>query len=143
MIQKFFIGFKDSLSFYRSIKEGSITLEKAEEQEKEFKSELNKIVKESKTSEDQKSAISITKTLYKSRGKVIGLFDNYSRIVSEAIYKAKHGEGLKILTPEQILQRLPIALAQLKAGSTSENLLNEIRQIIYSLYQTKAITKKV
>ena len=42
-----------------------------------------------------------------------------------------------------MLQRLPIALAQVKAGNTSENLLNEIRQIIYSLYRAKEITKKV
>ena len=41
-----------------------------------------------------------------------------------------------------MLQRLPIALAQVKAGNTSENLLNEIRKIIYSLYQVKEITKK-
>ena len=51
--------------------------------------------------------------------------------------------NLKILTPKQMLQRLPIALAQVKAGNTSENLLNEIRQIIYSLYRAKIITKKV
>ena len=53
------------------------------------------------------------------------------------------GKGLKILTPKQMLQRLPIALPQEKAGNNSENLLNEIRQIIYSLYQSKEITKKV
>ena len=50
---------------------------------------------------------------------------------------------LKILTPKQILQRLPIALAQVKSGNNSENLLNEIRPIAYSLYQAKEITKKV
>ena len=50
---------------------------------------------------------------------------------------------LKVLTPKQMLQRLPIALAQVKAGNNSENLLNEIRQIVYSLYQSKEITKKV
>ena len=50
---------------------------------------------------------------------------------------------LKILTPKQMFQRLPIALAQVKAGNNSENLLNEIRQIIYSLYQSKEITEKV
>ena len=49
----------------------------------------------------------------------------------------------KILTPKQMLQRLPIALAQIKAGNNSESLLNEIRQIVYSLYQSKQITKKV
>ena len=52
-------------------------------------------------------------------------------------------QDLKILTPEQMLQRLPIALAQVKAGNSSESLLNEIRQIVYSLYQSKQITKKV
>ena len=46
-------------------------------------------------------------------------------------------------TPKQMLQRLPIALAQVKAGNTSENLLNEIRQIIYSLRRAKEITEKV
>ena len=50
---------------------------------------------------------------------------------------------LKILTPKQMLKRLPIALAQVKAGNNSENLLNEIRKIVYSLYQSKQITKKV
>ena len=71
------------------------------------------------------------------------LFDDYSRIVSEAKYKSKYGEGLKILTPKQMLQRLPIALAQVRAGNTSENLPNEIRQILYSLYQEKEINEKV
>ena len=47
---------------------------------------------------------------------------------------------IKILTPKQVLQRLPIALAQVKAGNISENLLNKIRQIIYSLYWVKEIT---
>ena len=51
--------------------------------------------------------------------------------------------GLKIVTPKQMIQRLPIAFARVKVGNTSENLLNEIRQIIHSLYQAKKITKKV
>ena len=57
--------------------------------------------------------------------------------------KSQEGEGLKILTPNQMLKRLPIALAQAKAGNNSESLLNEIRQIVYSLYRSKEITKKV
>ena len=61
----------------------------------------------------------------------------------EAKYKVKHGEGLKILTPEQMLQKLPIALAQVKSDNNSEVLLIEIRQIFYLLYQSKEITKKV
>ena len=68
-------------------------------------------------------------------------------MLSDANYKAKQnetkGKGLKILTPKQMIQRLPIALAQAKAGNNSENLLNEIRQIIYLPYQSKEITKKV
>ena len=71
------------------------------------------------------------------------MFDNYFRIVSYVIYKTKHGEVLKILTPERILQRLPIALAQVKTGNTSKNLLHEIKQIIYSLYWSRKLTKKV
>ena len=57
--------------------------------------------------------------------------------------KATQRKGLKVLTPKQMLERLPIALAQVKAGNTSDNLLNEIRKIIYSLYRAKEITKKV
>ena len=64
-------------------------------------------------------------------------------MVSEAKPKATKGTGLNIFTPEQMLQRLPIALAQVKAGNNSESLLNEIRQIVYFLYQSKQITKKV
>ena len=64
-------------------------------------------------------------------------------MLSEAKYKAKYGRGLKILTPKQMLQSLPIILTQVKAGNISENLLNEIRQIIFSLYWAKEITKNV
>ena len=71
------------------------------------------------------------------------MFDDYSRISSEAKYRKKHGKGLKILTPKLMLQRLPIAVAQVKAGNASENLLNGIRQITYSMYWEKEITKKV
>ena len=56
--------------------------------------------------------------------------------------KEQEGTGLKILTPKQMLQRLPTVLAQVKAGNNSESLINEIRQIVYSLYQWKQITKK-
>ena len=63
--------------------------------------------------------------------------------MSEAKIRATKGKGLKILTPKQMLQRLPIALAQVKAGNNSESLLNEIRQIVYSLYHSKKIIKKV
>ena len=63
-------------------------------------------------------------------------------MVHKASYNSKHGKGLKILTFKQMNQRLPIALAQAKAGNTSENLLNEICQIMYPLYQEKEIKYK-
>ena len=52
-------------------------------------------------------------------------------------------KGIKILTPKQMLQRLPISLAQVKAGNTSEKLLNKIRQITYCFHREKEVTKKV
>ena len=57
--------------------------------------------------------------------------------------KQKKDKRLKILTPKQMPQRLPMALAQVKAGNTSESLLNEIRQIIYFLHRAKEISEKV
>ena len=80
--------------------------------------------------------------LYKARNEAIKFFDDYSSVLSEAKSKATKGAGLKILTPKQMLQRLPIALAKVKAGNNSESLLNETRKIVYSLYHSKKITKK-
>ena len=57
--------------------------------------------------------------------------------------KNQQGKGLKIPTPNQILSRLPISLAQLKTGNNSETLKNEITQILYSLYSSKKLTKKI
>ena len=57
--------------------------------------------------------------------------------------RQNQGKGSKILTPNQILSRLPISLAQLKAGNNSEKLKNEIRQLLYSLYRSKKLTKNV
>ena len=58
---------------------------------------------------------------------VIGSDNDYAKIRTKVIYKTKHGTGLKILTPKQMLQRLPIALAQVKPGNSSEILLKEIK----------------
>ena len=71
------------------------------------------------------------------------MFNDYAKNMSRNIYDSKEGTGLKILTSKQMLQRLTIAPAQIKAGNHSESLLNEIRKIVYSLYQSKEIDKKV
>ena len=83
--------------------------------------------------------------LYKVRNEAIKFYDHYSSIMSEAKAKAKVTKetGLKILTPKQMFQRLAIALAEVEAGNNSESLLNEIRQIVCSFYQSKQTTKKV
>ena len=99
-----------------------------------------------KKTKEQKEVIKNLEKFYNSR-EVINFFRDYIEMLSDANYDSKHSEtketGLKILTPKQMLQRLPIALAQVKAGNNSESLLNEIRQIVYTLYQSKKINKKV
>ena len=65
------------------------------------------------------------------------------KVLPSILDKIFNQEQFKILITKQLLQRLPIALAQIKADNTSEDLLNEIRQIIYSFYRAKRITKKV
>ena len=72
--------------------------------------------------------------------------DKIIKIVEEILRFNKQnqeGQGLKILTPNQLLSRLPISLAQLKAGNNSEKLKNEIRQLISSLYRSKKITRQI
>ena len=79
------------------------------------------------------------------REKILDIFESKRFSIKPkgaGILNPNHSK-FKILSPKQMLQRLPIALAQVKAGKNSENLLNEIRKIVYSLYQSKKFTKKV
>ena len=62
---------------------------------------------------------------------------------SAAKRRNQQGQGIKILTPDQMFSRLPITLAQLKAGNNSQKLINEIRQLLYSLYHSKKLTKTI
>ena len=73
------------------------------------------------------------------------MLNDCAKNMSRNIYQSNQGTGLKILTPKEMLQRLAIALTQIKAGNNSESLLNKIRHIAYSLYQSKKKkkTKKV
>ena len=101
-----------------------------EKEQEDFWKYLNEIVagNPKHKSEKQSYVIKNVKNLYNSRQKIIDLLNDNARIRSEAIYKSKQdkteGAGLKILTPKQMLQRLPIDLAQVKAGNNSESLLN-------------------
>ena len=72
--------------------------------------------------------------------------DEIVNIVEEILEFNKQnqsGQGLKILTPDQMLSRLPITLAQLKAGNNFEKLINEIRQLLHSLYRSKNLSKRI
>ena len=72
--------------------------------------------------------------------------DKIVEIVEEILKfnkQTQEGKGLKILTPYQMLSGLPISLAELKAGNNSEKLKSEIRQLLYSLYRSKNMTKEV
>ena len=115
---------------------GEINLADVKNNQENFKSYLGEIKKETKNI-DQKSK----KTLCTNH--TIKCYDFYYLMMSKTKTKATEGTRLKILTPKQMLQRLPVALAQAKTGNNSESLLNEIRQIVYYLYQSKQITNKV
>ena len=98
---------------------------------------------------EQKEALNNINNLYNARDMTTKFIEDYGSMILEAKKLAKKQKGtgaseqVKILTPNQMLKRLPIGLAQIKAGNNSESLLNEIRQIAYSLYRSKEVTKKV
>ena len=122
----------------KSIHSGDKTLEDIEQEQNKFKKEIT-IIKQGnpkkKRSEKQQETIDNIENLYKSRQKVVNMFNNYAKNVSKSIHEAKReGKGLEILTSNQMFKRLPIALAEIKAGNNSESLLNEMRQIVYYLY---------
>ena len=93
---------------------------------------LNKLndIKVGKKAIEQKETINNLENFYIFREEVINIFREYIEMLSDANYDAKkkkienEGKGIKILTPKQMLQRLPISLAQVKAGNNSESLLN-------------------
>ena len=126
---------KDPISLPKAIKDGEISLEEARDRQKNYLQYLNIIRKGYKNSV-QKKPLSNIENHFNARENAIKFIENYGLRVLEArrLAKEQEGTGLKILTPNQLLKRLPIALAQVKAGNNSESLLNEIRQIVYSLY---------
>ena len=141
-----FYGYMDSKELFNAIRNSQIGFSEAKNKQNEFLNKLSNTKIGRKTLEQERITNNLEKFYY-SRQEVINFSRDITEMLSDADYKAKQnetkGKGLKILAPKQMLQRLPIALAQVKAGNNSENLLNEIRQIIYSLYQSKEITKKV
>ena len=139
-----FDGLKDPLLLLNNIKQGKISIQEAKNTQKEYYKYLN-LIRRGNKNNIRREALNNINNLYNARDMAIKFIEDYVSIILEAkkLAKEQEGIGLKILTPNQMLKRLPIALAQIKAGNNSESLLNEIRQIIYSLYRSKEITKKV
>ena len=129
---------KDLITFLKDIKEGKISVKEAKEKQKDYYSYLNTIRRGNKNA-SQKRTLANINILFNARDNVIKYIEDYSSMILEAqrLAREQEGTGLKILTSNQMLQRLPIALAQIKAGNNSESLLNEIRQIVYYLYRSK------
>ena len=137
-------------NFGLDIYEGKITIEEDNEYQTDLLAEIINFRKNTKPKSQEKKARKeiVRENLYnffEGREKILDAFE--SKIFSikskgAGILNPNHSK-LKILSPKQTLQRLPIALAQVNAGNNSKRLLNEIRQIVYSLYQSLKITKKV
>ena len=121
-----------------------MTLEGEKDYQKDYLDYLKNIRKGNKNAK-QREILANLNMLYNAREEAIKFIEDYGSMIPEAkrLAREQEGIGLKILTPNQMLKRLPIALPQVKAGNNSESLLNEIRQIVYSLYRSKEITKKV
>ena len=111
--------------------------------QKEYNKYLN-LIRRGNKNREQRETLNNINNLYNARDVAIKFIEDYGSMILEAKRLARQeGEGLKILPPNQMLKRLPIALAQIKAGNNLETVLNEIRQVVYSLYRSKEITKKL
>ena len=144
-----FKNFQTIKTFGRDIYEGKITIEEANEYQTDLLAEIMNFRKNTKPRSQEKKQEKeiVLKNLYnffEGREKVLDAFE--SKIFSikskgSGILNPDHSK-LKILTPKQMLQRLPIALAQVKAGNNSESLLNEIRQIVFLCINQNKSQKK-
>ena len=138
-----FDGLKDPLVFLKEIKGGRISIQEAKNIKKEFNKQLD-FIRRGNKNQEQRQALNNINNFYNARDMAIKFIEDYGSMILEAKkFVKQEGKGLKILTPNQMLKRLPIALAQVKAGNNSESLLNEIRHNVYSLYRSKEITEKV
>ena len=142
---------KDPISLLNDITSGKTSLKEAKDAQENYHHYLN-IIRKGNKNDTQKRTLANIKMFYNARDNAIKIIEDYCSMILDARRLAEEQKGtganemserLKILTPNQMLKRLPIALAQVKAGNNSESLLNEIRQIVYSLYRSKEITKKV
>ena len=139
-----FRNFKTVPAFGNEIRNNVIDMKTADIDQASLLSHINDFIRTKPQDPEKRKlrsdVLNSVSALVKGREMVLTAFKSGIFQVSK---ESQEGEGLKILTPNQMLKRLPIALAPVKAGNNSESLLNEIRQIVYSLYRSKEITKKV
>ena len=125
LFKHYFINYQKPSDMYKKLRETKVKIN--EDEVDLIKEILDKIKKE-------------IKNVPKNKKFLIKLNEEIINIVERILYlnePEQKGPGLKILTPDQMFSRLPITLAQLKAGNNSEKLKNEIRQLLYSLYRSK------
>ena len=144
-----FRGFKTIRAYGNDIRNNVTSLKAANLEQANLMAHIHDFVKNTKPKESTQKKLK-SDVLNSVRALVDGrelMYNAFRSGIFHRLEESQEGEGvnemLKILTPNQRLKRLPIALAQVKAGNNSESLLNEIRQIVYSLYRSKEITKKV
>ena len=140
-----FRKFKTIRAFGNEIRNNVIDMNTANEEQNDLLEYISKFRRGTKPNNPESKKLKeyildSAKALLEGREMVFKAFESGIFQKSE---ESQKGEGLKILTSNQMLKRLPIALAQVKAGNNSKSLLNEIRQIVYSLYRSNEITKKV
>ena len=133
------IDFDSPMDLLTNLHNGITTIKEVEEEQDKYESLLDELDKVDKDTISKKQSDIIDKIahFFYEREDIIAMFQDYLRKTNIK------GTGLKILTLNQMIKILPIALAQIKASNNSKSLLNEIRQIAYSLYRSKEITKKV
>ena len=139
-----FRNFKTIRAFGNEIRNNVISLDTANMEQANLLSYISDFMKTKPRDPEKRKlradVLNSVTGLVKGREMVLTAFKSG---IFQVFKESQEGQGVKILTPNQMIKRLPIALAQIKAGNNSESLLNEIRQIVYSLYRSKEITEKV
>ena len=144
-----FRGFKTIRTYGNDIRNNVISLKAANLEQANLMAHLYDFTKNTKPQNPEQKKLKsdvLNSVSALAKGREL-MYNAFRRGIFHRFENSQEGEGvnemLKGLTPNQMLKRLPVALAQVKAGNNSESLLNEIRQIVYSLYRSKEITKKV
>ena len=144
-----FRGFKTILTYGNDIRNNVTSLKAANLEQAILMAHLYDFTKNTKPQNPEQKKLKsdvLNSVGSLAKGREV-MFNAFRGGIFHRLKESQEGEGaneqLKILTPNQMLKRLPIAFAQVKSGNNSESLLNEMRQIVYSLYRSKEITKKV